>query len=380
MKKEIASFCHNLEVNGSNRFLFLLIRQLRKMGSNIALFSPEDGPLRADYEAIGVTVSITPINHPSYKDTLSQIVTSYQMAIVNTIIRAEAVCAASAANLPHLWIIHESWPLEDFERMAKSVWKWSWPDKSTIFNAFELAQLVVYPASITKSIYANIATSGQHIVIPNGVDLNEIILKSQSLDRKSLRSQLFAANEDDIIVLIVGSINERKNQLGAVKALGSIKNRANLKLILVGSRQIRAHEIEYTKLVENEAARLGVSHQVQIHPVTRDIGKYYLSADIAFCPSISEVLPYAIMEAMAYGLPIIASDVDGIPEMVDSTTGILSSPTDYTRFGQAISSLASDTNRRQAMGLKARETVFLKYNVETMLTKYQSIIGELISR
>jgi glycosyltransferase involved in cell wall biosynthesis len=79
------------------------------------------------------------------------------------------------------------------------------------------------------------------------------------------------------------------------------------------------------------------------------------SLDVFVLPSLAEGTPNSIIEAMAHGLPVIASAVGGIPDIVTSEAGILVPPSDKTALAEAMICLATDANRRAAMGLAARQ-------------------------
>jgi glycosyltransferase involved in cell wall biosynthesis len=101
--------------------------------------------------------------------------------------------------------------------------------------------------------------------------------------------------------------------------------------------------------------------------------------DVFVAPSFTEGTPNSIIEAMAHGLPIIASEVGGIPDMIDSESGILVPPGDADALSRAIIRLAEDDLLRSRMGKAARERYQRLFSPEAvlpvLLETYQRVSG-----
>ena len=79
------------------------------------------------------------------------------------------------------------------------------------------------------------------------------------------------------------------------------------------------------------------------------------SLDVFVLPSLAEGTPNGVIEAMAHGIPVIATNVGGIPDIIDAHSGILVPPGDAAALADAMAMLANDPNRRNEMGAAARE-------------------------
>jgi len=103
------------------------------------------------------------------------------------------------------------------------------------------------------------------------------------------------------------------------------------------------------------------------------------SLDVFVLPSFAEGTPNGVIEAMAHGLPVIASNVGGIPDIVDADSGILVPPGDATALADAMATLANDPKRRIEMGAAARERhqkLFAPTVVMPLMLKvYQRVTG-----
>merc|ERR1719198_935024 len=128
-------------------------------------------------------------------------------------------------------------------------------------------------------------------------------------------------------------------------------------MIVVGARYIRQYEIDY---VDKVKAIIGSDPRIELHDVTNDVDKYYRQSDAMLFTSLNEVTPMVIAEAMMRGLPVVTTDIAGIPEMfVHGTHGFALPPDDPKPFVAALAELgATDANgqrRRLQMGAAARK-------------------------
>jgi len=111
-----ATFGHSLERNGANNFLLYLVRSLQRDGQEFELFSPKEGPMRGDFEAMGVPVHVVDTTTPEYMVDLRAMLERakasrrFGCCFANTIMRAEVVALCKEVGLPSAWTIHEAWP------------------------------------------------------------------------------------------------------------------------------------------------------------------------------------------------------------------------------------------------------------------------------
>ena len=111
----------------------------------------------------------------------------------------------------------------------------------------------------------------------------------------------------------------------------------------------------------------------------RDMPGYYAISDIVVLPSLIEATSIAGLEAMATGKPLVASNIGGIPQIVDDgETGILVPPGDSERLAQGIITLLSDVKKREGMGRKARKKVEAEFSWDIIAGKVQGIYHGLV--
>jgi glycosyltransferase involved in cell wall biosynthesis len=111
-----------------------------------------------------------------------------------------------------------------------------------------------------------------------------------------------------------------------------------------------------------------------------DVPEILQALDIFVLPSNWEGLPNAVLEAMAAGLPVVATRVGGVPEVVvEGQTGILVPPRDPNALADALLTLLRDPNLRRRMGQAGRQRVQEYFSVDQMVSKTETLYEQLLS-
>uniref|UniRef100_A0A7S3UEC2 Glycosyl transferase family 1 domain-containing protein n=1 Tax=Picocystis salinarum TaxID=88271 RepID=A0A7S3UEC2_9CHLO len=378
-------FGHSLERNGANNFLLYLLREL-KLISNLEceMYVPKDGPMAADYEKLGIKVNVLNPNAEDYKDKIQEAMPNFDVAIVNTIMGPEAVLAADKAGVPSVWVIHEAWPQDQFEYYAKEVFLMAHLDADKIRRAFAVADRICFPAKVQRKCYEGLFEPHRGVVIYNGIPTMAIDVFKSSAPRGEVRKEL-GYDSDDLVILHLGTVCKRKAQLDTMKAFvqfckNAPEKASKAKLLLVGARYIRQHEIEYIDSIKKLVVDNNLQNQVTILDTKKNVLPFYLAADIVVCPSINEVLPLVICEAMAFQRPVIASAIDGIPEALKhGREGFLIKPGDIDAFAGHLEEL-TDRSLRSQMGRCGRLRVREQFSFDRMLATYAKMVQEAVDQ
>jgi glycosyltransferase involved in cell wall biosynthesis len=170
------------------------------------------------------------------------------------------------------------------------------------------------------------------------------------------------------LVLSVGRFHEQKDQetlLRAWRIVAASHPDAVLAIVGAGGLAGRLREL---------AAADGTSGSVRLVTPRAALAEAYVDADAFALSSRWEGLPYVLLEAMAYGLPVASTDVDGIPEaVVDDVTGVLVPPEDPLALGTALEHLLSDPARRRRMGEAGRKRVTAEFSLEQMVARITEV-------
>lgn len=176
-------------------------------------------------------------------------------------------------------------------------------------------------------------------------------------------------------LVVVGTIDRHKRQDLAVAALGKLVERGmDAKLTLIGPDAGDAYSAD----VRAQAGRLSVSERVEFAGPSNDVPAHLLRSDILLVPA-GEVTPLVLMEAMAYGTPVIAARMGSIPDVtVHEESGLLFEPDDADGLAAAIQSLADDPARADRLAAGGRERVEQHYDQAQSHRRLEAEIKRLI--
>ena len=189
-------------------------------------------------------------------------------------------------------------------------------------------------------------------VIHNGVDIKKF---QPAVDKRKVKVAM-GLNPDDLAIVSVGRLYARKGLFTLIESMPDvIKKFPKAKFIVSGKGQ----SDEMHKL-NAYAERLGVRGNIVFTGYTpdRELPKLYQAADVFAFSTFYEHHPFAVLEALATGLPVVTTTVGGIPETIDSgKNGYLVEPFNPRQFSEKILRLLENPAEAQEMGKKARQTV-----------------------
>jgi len=171
-------------------------------------------------------------------------------------------------------------------------------------------------------------------------------------------------------VLCVGRLSAEKGQDVLLKAFALVQERfPQWNLVLVGDGPARAD-------LEQLAERLGIKNAVVFAGKVRAVDQYYRQADIYVCPSHYEGFPNALCEAMAHGLPVVATDAPGaMGEIVHhGVSGILVPVANPAALAEGLGTLLGDVARRNTLGQRAR-SVADRFSPRLVLKMWEKLLG-----
>jgi len=209
--------------------------------------------------------------------------------------------------------------------------------------------------------YRKLAPQVRVIVIPNAVTIPPALSASHWSQGQRWR------------VACVGRLLDRKGTFDLLRAIAPLSE--TVELCLAGDGEIdRARSL---------AQELGVANRVELLGwIDADARASLLSSAHVFAlPSYAEGLPMALLEAMSYGLPVIATPVGGIPSLIESrVNGILIAPGDVEALTQAIKQLMENPKRAAKLGTSARKTIEERYNAAAFRAALRELHVELAEK
>lgn len=173
-------------------------------------------------------------------------------------------------------------------------------------------------------------------------------------------------NENLLKIIQIGTLHWKKGQTYLIQAMAALRDRGvPFRLSIIGEgderqnieKEIRTHELSA------QVKMLGAKTQSEVAQLLREADCYIQS-------SVSEGIPVAIMEAMACELPVVSTNITGIPELVlDGTTGFLVEPKDTLGMADALEVIYKAPLKRSEMGKKGREWVLKEFTLEGNVKK-----------
>ena len=269
----------------------------------------------------------------------------------------EGLVAARMARVP--FIIHGEHGTLQLRRYQRWVQRRAWGAANQVLSvSSRLAERI---SQETGFPLARIRT------IRNGVDLGRF----GGVDRTAARLALNLP-ADDILAVTVGRLVPVKDHLSLIEAIDCLQTQGvRLAVAIAGDGPLR-------DALVGRAAALGVGDRVHLLGHRTDVEKVYAAGDVFVLSSESEGLSNTILEAMASGLPVVATRVGGADEMVqDGVTGRLVPPASPYELAAALKSVIGDGPGRLAMGTAGRARVEAEFSLRSMVRRYETMYVEL---
>jgi glycosyltransferase involved in cell wall biosynthesis len=180
--------------------------------------------------------------------------------------------------------------------------------------------------------------------------------------------------EGDFVLLQVARLDQLKDHRTALRMMDVVKRRRpNARLLLIGEGPERS-------TIEDLLRRLHLGGHVRLVGLRTDVAHLLPGADAGLLTSISEGIPLTLIEAMAAGLPVVATRVGGNPEVVsDSATGLLAPAGDPAALAEQVLRLAETPELRQRLGEAGRQRARERFSEDRMLDDYQRLYRTMLT-
>lgn len=198
-------------------------------------------------------------------------------------------------------------------------------------------------------------------VIYDGIDTKKWTRQGDTHIRQRIREEFGCSNEAALCVTVANLRYEKGHPYLIEAALKVLKVNSNIHFALIGADFLRGE-------IQKRCRQLGLEQSVTFAGYRSDIHDIYEAADIAVLPSLFEGLPICLIEAMSMELPVVATNISGIPELVvDGTTGLLVPPRDPDALSAAIIEMGISPEKRKQMGQAGRQRVNEMFTIERMI-------------
>jgi glycosyltransferase involved in cell wall biosynthesis len=196
-------------------------------------------------------------------------------------------------------------------------------------------------------------------VVRNGVNLDRY--RPETADKTAIRQSL-NIDENVPLLIVLGRLDPQKGHRFLIEAMSTVRKEfPNVQVVCLGEGALR-------KELEHLTKSKGLEDTIRFPGYESDVLPWLRAADLSVLPSLFEGLPMVAMETLAAGCPMVATAVDGTPEVIlNAETGLLVPPRDPGSLASAILQMLRDPDRARRMAEAGRRLVFEQFSVERMV-------------
>ncbi|HEX5632891.1 MAG TPA: glycosyltransferase family 4 protein [Gemmatimonadales bacterium] len=348
---------------GAETMLMQLADELRRRGHHVVPIGPATGCgwLGGEFRKKGYepeTFLLRRALDPACLTGMVRLLREKRIELVHSHEFTMTVYGAAAARLvgvPHVSTMHGS------QSMLKAARR-----RAALRVAFAMSRSVVAVSTATRDhLVETLGLPPARIqVIPNGI-------RFVPGERGRVRAEL-GLGADDLLVVAVGSLVERKGHAVLLRALARLDREGlprNWHVAIAGRGELE----EPLKALVRE---LGLEGRAHILGHRGDVADILAASDVFTMPSLWEGLPVAMLEAMFAEKPVIASACSGIPEAITSGVhGLLVPPGDEATLAEALRAVLTGPDLRTALGTAGRDRAAERYSVASMVDAYEVAYG-----
>ncbi len=366
-KNKILYIINNLVIGGAEKLLFSVIDKLDKDKYEIMVCCLYNyNPLKSEFEKKGVTVKS--LEMKNNRDIfgffrLIKLLKQKRVDIVHTHLFYANIYGRIAAKIVGIPIIisteHNNPPWRSKQRLKSRIRLLI--DRITA----NFCDRIIAVSRCVKDylIQWNKVDPNKVVVVHNGIDINKYLIADKKEKKLS----------NDSVVGCIGRLETQKGHVFFMKAAARILEEIkNARFILVGDGSLRRH-------LEELAQDLNISKRVSFLGFRDDIPQLLSIMDVFVLPSLWEGFGIVLLEAMAMGKVVVATNIGGISEIVvDKTTGYLCPPMDSETLANTVIDLLRDPAKMRTVGMLGRERVKKHFTLDQMAQKTERIYDNLV--
>ena len=366
-RARVVYLAHRLAVGGAEEMILNLVRYLPPEFERALICIDEPGPIGLEVEKTGVpfrALGLKPgLRRPFDVLRLQHFINDWQPTILHTFLLTASLYGRFAAMLARVPIVIGS-EVNIYERkqpLHRAAERW----------LMRHTDAVVASAESVRDFYVDqiAADPDKVVVIYNAVDWKQL---ETTKNRAEVRAEI-GLPADAPAAGIIARLTEQKAHRVLFDALVARPELSSLHVIAVGDGELRDE-------LRARADHLGLSARVHFVGARRDLGNILSAVDMFVMPSLWEGLPLSLVLAMGAGVPVIASRVAGIPEVVqDGVSGLLVDPGNAVQLAVAMSKLMLDDGLRASLGQTAREFVRPRFGVDRYIAATTALYNRLLA-
>lgn len=372
-KKRILFVVTQSELGGAQQFILQFIKQADKDSYDmaVAIGADGDGSLTIALAEIGITIfklsslkrNASPILDLKAIGQIKKLISGFKPDTLFLNSSKAGFIGAWAAKSCHPrpkviyriggWTFNDPWPVWE-KRLWQTLEKISapWKDIIIVNNTHDLAQAKKIGIKPRQSL----------VLIHNGLDPYKI----NFLEKDEARSKLGLPLSKKIVGTIA-NLYPAKGLEYLIEA-AQITGREDTMWCIIGDGEGRAR---LEKIIKDK----GLEGKVVLAGRREQAARYLTAFDLFVLPSVKEGFPWAVLEAMAAKLPVIATKVGAVPEIIeDGVNGYIVEPKNPEQISKRVMSLLDNNSRAQEMGIQAHQRILFAFNIETTIHQIEKLL------
>jgi len=374
-KHTIVYLIDGLGWGGAERLMIPILSNINRehFQPRVCVLQNKDGnPVATELQKINIPVDTVLIRHLREVNGLKKIINYLQETNAN-LLHAQLEFATVFGGVAAKWLgIPAVATLHTLPLQKKNL-KLRLHDSLENFFLRNFFNPVISVSEETRIAYKHFAKirDGKSCVIYNGIDLNLFTPNQQN--RASILRK-FGIPPDAIVLITVAVLRELKGIQYMIQAMPAmVSAKPNVYYLIIGSG-------EHAQALQNEAKKSGVGEHIIFAGARTDIPELMPAGDLFVLPTLTEALPTVLAEAMASGLPILASHVGGVPEMVqDGINGRLIPPAQPEILTSVALEMLNNMEALRQMGNVGRQIVEEKFNIKSQVAQLENLYLRLLS-
>lgn len=363
------ALCTSGEIwGGIEQCVETLSRQLHDRGIPVLVIVLHEGLLRERLVRAGIPVVLSGGSGPYdlrsiYK--VSKVLREHSINVLHTHGYRATVVGAIAARLSGVRLVRtEHGSLEQVRGSGRV--------KRVVNIALErfasrnMADAVIFVSNDISRASKSVSPAIPQTVIYNGIEEISVVRSGESLEDFEASPELFKIG-------IVGRIVPIKGHEWLLRALAQLPELDRVRLYVFGTGPL---EDECRAL----CSETGLNKVVRFMGFKKNIHEYIAGLDVLVMPSLHEGLPYTLLEAMALGVPVVASNVGGLAEVLENgDTGLLVPSQDVAALARAIDQVRSDASLRATLARGGRRAIAERFSSTVMVERHFDVYEHLLS-
>jgi glycosyltransferase involved in cell wall biosynthesis len=239
-------------------------------------------------------------------------------------------------------------------------------------NSWICSKMVAVSAQVKEFAIRNEGVYPKKItVIENGIESKKSSVNTKLIRHKYRRK--LNLNDTDILAITVGRLTVQKGYAILIDAISVVGPKfPRVHFVFAGDGPLRAE-------LERNVEQLGITNSVIFLGIRKDVPELLLASDIFVQPSLWEGLSIALLEALAAGVPVVATSVEGVIDVVeDGKSALLVPAKDSLKLAATLERLITDRELRSRLSREGRERVEKHYSIDKMCNSYNELIHQYL--